>query len=90
MDGWMNGWMEEWMDGWMKVPGGAQAACQALQLCQSAVPDLQLINTSIQVVSELRQLLHRPHILHEDLLLEEEEEEEEEEEKEGIPFRQIQ
>lgn len=64
----------------IKVPGGAQAASQALQLRQSAVPDLQLFNPSLQVVGELRQLLHRPHILHEDLLLVEEKEEEEEEE----------
>lgn len=62
----------------MELPGGAQAACQALQLRQSAVPDLQLLDPSLQVVGEFRQLLHRAHVLHEDLLLEEETEEEEE------------
>lgn len=63
----------------IKVPAGAQAPAQApaqaLKLCQPAVPDLQLFNSSFQVVGELRQLLHGPNVLHEDLLLEEEEKE---------------
>lgn len=57
------------VDGWMDVPGGAQAATQTLQLGQPAVPDLQLLDASLQVVGEFRQLLHRPNVLHEDLLL---------------------
>lgn len=57
------------IDGWMKVPGGAQAATQTLQLGQTTVPDLQLLDASLQVVGELGQLLHRPNVLHEDLLL---------------------
>lgn len=55
------------------LPDGAQAAAQALQLGQSSVPDLQIFNSSLQVVGELGQLLHCTNILHEDLLLEEEE-----------------
>ena len=53
------------------IPGGAKASRQALQLGKSAVPDLQLFDSSVQIVCELRQLLHRPHVLHEDLFLQE-------------------
>lgn len=49
-----------------------QAPAQAPQLGQAAVPHLQVANPSLQVVGELRQVLHRPNVLHEDLLLMEE------------------
>lgn len=62
----MDGWI---VNGWLNVPGGAQAATQTLQLGQTTVPNLQLLDASLQVVGELGQLLHRPNVLHEDLLL---------------------
>lgn len=55
-----------------KVPAGAQAAAQAPQLGQAAVPHLQVADPRLQVVGELGQVLHRPDVLHEDLLLREE------------------
>lgn len=66
------------------IPCGAQAARQALQFSQSAVPNLQVLDSSLQVVGELWQLLHRPNVLHENLLLEKEEEEKEEEDEKAI------
>lgn len=71
--------MTTWMYEWMTVPCGAHAARQTLQLGQSGVPHLQLFDSGFQIVGELRQVLHRPNVLHEDLLLHEEEEEGEEE-----------
>ena len=56
----------------MEVPARAQAPAQAPQLGQALVPHLQVANPSRQAVGELGKVLHRPDVLHEDLLLREE------------------
>ena len=48
---------------------GALHAVQTTQLRQLATPALQFVYTCLQVVCQLTELLHRPHVLHEDAIL---------------------
>lgn len=44
-------------------------APEVLQLGQTSVPHLKLLNACLEVISELAELFHSPHVLHKDLFL---------------------